>query len=539
MEGKIEVEDIETSRQGEHFYLASLLAAIRDGHVPRVADTPGLLVEQHAGTMVFDGDVKANGKIDLTFAWPTDPDEPLVIRDWKSCKTFNYVKRKEQLALDDQCIFYANEMVARGWKGSIIFEHFYLSTTSSKYRKVSTDPLSQKYLREKFLDMEKVVCDMKIVAQQELAEVTKDKTACSAFGGCFHLDPCGRVNVLKPGAGIMSGLNLAGVRGKKASTTTKLSPLAAKLNAAQEAELAPPTPPTRLEVLTDVVNSAASLMADLDWSTVDVEATQATFENDVYVLARKALGSSVAEALEPIKAALDGLEESDFQLLANGLGEIVFQQEENDAPAINPPDASPNFHPAPGEEPLRDLGMKNGTANKFDKNNIRNMRDLLSAVSDGQDLTALDGVGAGAAAEAQAMVIQHLLSGKDLGPQVTQFDPNEEAAARIAELEEMLANAEVSVEGEATDTFTLYVNCHVVGATPVQSVLAECFGDDLSELYAMDYDNGKKSVAGSFLSKLDSVKENFSEISFVGGGYFSDTVFEVLAPHADRIVRGS
>lgn len=581
MEGKITLDDI---KNGKH-YLASLIAAIQDGHVPLVADNPGLLVEQHAGTMVFDGTVTANGKIDLTFPWPEDTSQPLVIRDWKSCKSFNYAKSPTALAQDDQCIFYANEMVARGWTGPIIFQHFYLRTNSSEYKLVETEPLTQEYLRSKFLDMERTVCEMKAIASKQIAEVTKDKTACRNYGGCYHLDPCSRVVFLKPGVGIMSGLNLAGTRGNKASTPGKISPLAAKLNAKKAA--APP-PPTRFERMSDALASAVALLTGVVWEDVDVEATQATFDEDVYALAFEAMASnSIEDVLRPIEDDIKGLQTADFNAMVEGVGEIIYltpQETPQETGDINPPDASPNFHPAPGEEPLSELGLDGRAAKPLARAGVNTMAELIAVLAEGTDLVDLDGVGATAAAKAQRLAIDHLLSDRGANApnmtgdltsdaallaqldeaneaaasfqaqlqevqsrQTTQFDPNEEAQARIAELERLLQDeegcrAKACAEAEGLRSgFTLYVGCHVEGAVPVQTVLNECVGDDIADLYSAAYDDGKKSVAASFLNNLQTVIDTYPEISFAraGGGMFSSVIFEVLAPHATRIVRGS
>lgn len=579
-QGKIEYEDIEADRAAGSFWLASLLAAIRAGEVPRQADIPGLLVEQHAGTMVFNvpgqAEVKANGKIDLTFPWPEDQTKPLIIRDWKSCKSFNYVKSPEALAEDDQCVFYANEMVARGWTGPVVFEHFYLRTNSAEYKKVRTKPLSQTYLREKFLDMERDVCDMARIASMDLAEVTKDKTACRRFGGCFHLDPCDRVPHLAPGVGLMASLNLSGSKGVKAPGAT--SPLASRLNAAQAARAAEPPPPpepTRYEQLLETITAAADILAGVDdWEQIDVEATQATFHDDIYHLAAAAIeGGGAEQAVEPIKDQLEDIDDSDWTALVAGVGNIVPLDSASEPAAttvaaipqgdINPPDASPNHHPAPGEEPLKEMGLDGRSSAPLERAGVVTMADLIGKLSQGVDLTDLDGVGATAAYKALQMAVAHLLSGKEIQvsadvPQVTSFDEKAEYEGRIEELQRRLqdeegcrAKAVAAYEGlqaELTEGgvrtlepagLTLYVGCHTDGATPAQTVLVECIGEDLAGLYAEDYDNGKKSVAATFMANINAVKERYSEISFVGGGFFSPVLFEVLAPHATRIVRGA
>ena len=579
-ENKIELESIEKAQKEGKFYLASLLAAIKDGHLPRQSKMPGLLIEQHAGTMVFDGDVKANGKIDLTYPWPDDPSEPLVIRDWKSCKSFRYVKSPEQLALDTQAVFYANEMVARGWKGSVVFEHFYLRTNSSEYQRVRTQPMSQEYLREQFLDMERSVVQMKAVAAQQLAEVTKDKTACRNYGGCFHLDPCSRVNVRQSGVGIMSGLNLAGTKGRKASSSPspKVSPLAARLNSTKEEE---PAVPTRYEILTETITLASDVLRGVDWDLCDVEATQDTFQDDVYRLACDAIQSDVKSAISGVAQFLDDLSEEDFATLKDGVGQVVVLETKTVSAVVpqgevNPPDASPNHHPAPGEEPLSDLGLDGRAAKPLARAGVSTMSDLLGHLSAGTNLTDLDGVGATAANKAIMLAVTHLLSDRGDSVDVAQFaerNSDDRTRAQVEELqaqveeakllpgqleeaEELLREALQHIEtleaerptegsketSEQTEQqFTLYVGCHVEGAAPVQRVLAECVGDELAGLYSAAYDDGKKSVAASFLANLGEVKSRYPEISFdgMGGGMFSNIIFEVLAPHATRIVRGS
>ena len=526
------VEEYELGRLDEHgvdalcseeHYLRSARAAIRDGEIPT---GPELQVEERTTHLVLGGDVKANGIVDLIFV----EDGVLVVRDYKSCKTFNYCKDPEQLEQDTQCVFYCNEVRARGWDGPIVFEHFYLSTQSAKYRKVRTKVLTPEYLDAKLRWLNETVLEMKRVAQLELFNVSLNTMACRKYGGCFHKSPCDRVPFTPEGVDVMATLNFAGK-----------SPLAKALGNDQ------PAPPTRLEVLVGLVQSASVVYMEAQSAGEDaVELTQATFHEDLWALAEMNAGSN--DSTETVLASagigteqLDALTPEEWDGLADGMGTLV------EPAGINPPDATPNHHPAPGEESLRELGMGGRSTKPLERNNIVTMGDLIGYLSSGKSLSDLDGVGTTAEVEGLSMAVQQLLKGV---PQVTQFDPdaelqarNAELAAQVGELSDLVQRLQAEQTGQpvvtADSPFICYVDCGSPAATPASQVLAEMAKENLAGLYAMDYSDGKKEVAKVFIEQMDVIKTQYpGGVSFQNpGGFFEGTMMEVLLPAADEVVR--
>lgn len=518
--------------QGERF-LASAIHAIEDGKVPVLP--AGALIEERTRALELSG-VKGNGLIDLVL--PPVDGKPYV-RDWKTCKTFRFIQTEDSLRHDTQAVFYAGEIVARGIAApnGVLFEHFYLSTTSAEYRPIQTT-LGKAFLEQKLLDLTGTVDKMKHTSGLTLAQVPKDTTACGAFGGCPHMTICHTTNVaLDPKRGLMAGL--AGLRNRKTET-----PAESRSLLAQKLDAATPPPPTRKQLL--------EARLKIVFSALEAGNDVAALSEDMEVLVEDGFTVSGAfKFLDEHGVVLDDLSEDEWAEFygdepsisePSSATEEEEEEEEEDASVYTspaPPDAAENNNPTPDERDLRSYGLGGRTVAPLERNGIDTLPKLVTFFQAGKPFSDLEGVGQAAENECLRLLANVAFEG-NVPAAAPPASDNEEMSALRAEVAALRAAKPAVPSAGEPEGLTLYLGCvpsKGVQATEIEDVMAAMLGD-LSPYYGAGYDDGKKAVAQSIIANADKIAEQYPHI--VGtGGLLSFAALEALVPFASRIVRGT
>lgn len=152
-------------------------------------------------------DVPVKGKIDLLdFATRRHPK----VWDWKSCKTFGYIKSPDELERNIQLSIYGL-WAFDTWPEAthVTYYHGYIlkpelpknAPSDAGYRIVETDPLEKQYVLDQKPHLETIVENMKVAAAtKDPLEVPWDVSlgACGKFGGCHHREYCPRYQAANP-----------------------------------------------------------------------------------------------------------------------------------------------------------------------------------------------------------------------------------------------------------------------------------------------------------------------------------------------------
>lgn len=134
--------------------------------------------------------IPMRGRVDLR-APPKDGQ--FLVLDWKTCKSFDYIKSPEELARNPQGIVYLKYGFAEYPEAaSGVFGHVYLRTKrGSGARIVSTDPLTRRYVDTIYETLEELVGRMKQAAGHTRPDdVPCNTEACGNYGGCPYQSAC-------------------------------------------------------------------------------------------------------------------------------------------------------------------------------------------------------------------------------------------------------------------------------------------------------------------------------------------------------------
>lgn len=138
--------------------------------------------------------VPVKGRIDLLDH--TDPKHPR-IWDWKSCKSFYYIKTADELETNLQLTVYGLWAFDQWPEAAYVtYHHGYVlkgdvPKSAPGYRIIRTEPLSRGYVQDLKPHLETIVEDMKVVATKtDPADVPFQSAACDKFGGCPYRDRC-------------------------------------------------------------------------------------------------------------------------------------------------------------------------------------------------------------------------------------------------------------------------------------------------------------------------------------------------------------
>lgn len=157
-------------------------------------DEATVWIERQAKTLRFvDGRVAMNGKIDV-LKYTGGPE--LLVQDWKTCSSLNFIKSPEMLSKDVQAITYANDSLLflnRPEIERVRFRHVYLPTRGGTPVPVET-VMDLDYLGKELERIDGIVRQMYELATgtpvDEVDNVERNLGSCDDYGGCFHRPKC-------------------------------------------------------------------------------------------------------------------------------------------------------------------------------------------------------------------------------------------------------------------------------------------------------------------------------------------------------------
>lgn len=184
-------------KQFEDWYLSgiepqhpSVRLALQLHDTPEPTDTYLIEVPRDLNLGLTAAGVPMMGRIDVLIP-PVDG--LVVVLDWKSTSSWNWLKTPEELARDAQGVVYLKYAMKEYPDATDgIFRHVYVRTKGGKgARTCQTDVLDRQYVDDMYESLERTVDKMKRVARlKDPNDVEPSPSECQKYGGCPYRGIC-------------------------------------------------------------------------------------------------------------------------------------------------------------------------------------------------------------------------------------------------------------------------------------------------------------------------------------------------------------